>query len=181
MPRASSIEDAALPICREGSEGFDNGRQVLQVRGAASEWLPSDVGPLQSASAPAVGRNRRRPLKSRREGELLGAGDPVLSFWLSPCHRRRAEKERSMDETARKIEMGSKVFLKSREPKVQTQEAVRRAMDALKAKGVTDEELKALLDSSLKLWLIEQELDIDMAAYMASVKELTARQKARKA
>ena len=86
-----------------------------------------------------------------------------------------------MDETARKIEMGSKVFLKSREPKVQTQEAVRRAMDALKAKGVTDEELKALLDSSLKLWLIEQELDIDMAAYMASVKELTARQKARKA
>ena len=84
MPRASSIEDAALPVCREGSEGFDNGRQVLQVRGAASEWLPSGVGPLQSASAPAVGRNRRRPLKSRREGELLGAGDPVLSFLALP-------------------------------------------------------------------------------------------------
>ena len=55
------------------------------------------------------------------------------------------------------------------------------AMDALKAKGVTDEEIKALLDSSLKLWLAERELEIDMGAYTASVKELTARQKARKA
>jgi hypothetical protein len=55
------------------------------------------------------------------------------------------------------------------------------AMDALKAKGVTDEEIKALLDSSLKLWLAERELEIDMGAYTASVMELTARQKARKA
>ena len=29
-------------------------------------------------------------------------------------------------------------------------------------------------------WLIERELDIDMGAYTASVKELTARHKARK-
>jgi len=86
-----------------------------------------------------------------------------------------------MDENARKIEKASKEFLKSREPKEQTQEAVRKAMDALKAKGVTDEELNALVNSSLKLWLIERELDIDMGAYIASVKELTARQKARKA
>ena len=84
-----------------------------------------------------------------------------------------------MDEAARKIEKASKEFLKGREPKQQTQEAVRKAMDALKAKGVNDEEIKALLDSSLKLWLIEQ--DIDMGAYTASVNELTARQKARKA
>ncbi len=75
----------------------------------------------------------------------------------------------------------SKEFLKGSDPKQQTQEALRKAMDALKAKGVTDEELKALLDSSQKLWLIEREFDIDHGAYMASVKELTARQKARKA
>jgi hypothetical protein len=86
-----------------------------------------------------------------------------------------------MDETAVKIEKASKEFLKGREPRRQTQEAVSKAMDALKAKGVTDEELKALLDSSLKLWLIEQELDIDMGVYTASVKELAARQKARRA
>ena len=86
-----------------------------------------------------------------------------------------------MDENARKIEKASKEFLKSREPKEQTQEAVRKAMDALKAKGVTDEELKALLDRSLKLWLIEQKVDIDLNAYAASTMELAARQKARKA
>ena len=85
-----------------------------------------------------------------------------------------------MDESARKIERASKQFLKAREPKEQAQEAMRKAMDALKAKGVTDEELKALLDSSQKLLLIERELDIDMGAYTASVKELTARRKARK-
>ena len=85
-----------------------------------------------------------------------------------------------MEESARKIEKASKDFLKAREPKEQAQEAMRKAMDALKAKGVTDEELKALLDSSQKLWLIERELDIDMGAYTASVKELTARHKARK-
>jgi hypothetical protein len=80
-----------------------------------------------------------------------------------------------MDETARKIEKASKEFPWGREPKEQTQEAVRKATDALKARGVTDDELKAFLDSSLKLWLIERELDIDMGAYLASVKELTAR------
>jgi hypothetical protein len=85
-----------------------------------------------------------------------------------------------MDESARKIERASKEFLKARDPKEQAQEAMRKAMDALKAKGVTDEELKALLDSSQKLLLIERELDIDMGAYTASVKELTARHKARK-
>jgi hypothetical protein len=83
-----------------------------------------------------------------------------------------------MDESARKIEKASKDFLKGRELKAQAQEAMRKAMDALKAKGVTDEELKALLDSSQKLWLIERELDI--GAYKASVKELSARHKARK-
>ena len=85
-----------------------------------------------------------------------------------------------MDESARKIERASKEFLKAREPKEQAQETMRKAMDALRAKGVTDEELKALLDSSQKLWLIERELDIDMGAYTASVKELSARHKARK-
>jgi hypothetical protein len=85
-----------------------------------------------------------------------------------------------MDESARKIERASKEFLKAREPKEQAQETMRKAMDALRAKGVTDEELKALLDSSQKLWLIERDLDIDMGAYTASVKELTARHKARK-
>jgi hypothetical protein len=85
-----------------------------------------------------------------------------------------------MDESARKIEKASKDFLKGRELKEQAQEAMRKAMDALRAKGVTDEELKALLDSSQKLWLIERELDIDMGAYIASVKELTTRHKARK-
>ena len=85
-----------------------------------------------------------------------------------------------MDESARKIERASKEFLKAREPKEQAQETMRKAMDALRAKGVTDEELKALLDSSQKLWLIERELDIDMGAYTASVKELTARHKARR-
>ena len=85
-----------------------------------------------------------------------------------------------MDESARKIEKASKDFLKGRELKEQAQEAMRKAMDALRVKGVTDEELKALLDSSQKLWLIERELDIDMGAYTASVKELTARHKARK-
>ena len=85
-----------------------------------------------------------------------------------------------MDESARKIERASKEFLKARDSKEQAQEAMRKAMDALKAKGVTDEEPKALLDSSQKLWLIERELDIDMGAYTASVKELSARHKARK-
>ena len=85
-----------------------------------------------------------------------------------------------MDESARKIERASKEFLKARDSKEQAQEAMRKAMDALKAKGVTDEEPKALLDSSQKLWLIERDLDIDMGAYTASVKELTARHKARK-
>ena len=85
-----------------------------------------------------------------------------------------------MDESARKIERASKEFLKARDSKEQAQEAMRKAMDALRVKGVTDEELKALLDSSQKLWLIERELDIDMGAYTASVKELTARHKARK-
>jgi hypothetical protein len=85
-----------------------------------------------------------------------------------------------MDESARKIERASKEFLKARDSKEQAQEAMRKAMDALKAKGVTDEEPKALLDSSQKLWLIERELDIDMGAYTASVKELTARHKARR-
>jgi hypothetical protein len=93
----------------------------------------------------------------------------------------KCNQEGSMDDTARKIEGASKEFLKGREPKEKAQEAVRRATEALKAKGVTDDELKALLDSSLKLWLIERELDIDMEAYLASVKELTARQKARRA
>ena len=86
-----------------------------------------------------------------------------------------------MDETAKTVEKASKEFLKGREPKQQTEEAVRKAMDALKAKGATDMEIKALVDCSLKLWLAEHELEIDMGAYTASVKELTARQKARKA
>jgi hypothetical protein len=86
-----------------------------------------------------------------------------------------------MDETAWEIERASRAFVKGREPLKKAKEELRKAMDANAAKGVTQEELKALQDSCLKLWLIEQKVDIDLNAYAASTMELAARQKARKA